>query len=81
MKTTMDRAGRVVVPKAIRDRLQLADGGEVEITEHDGVAEIRPATLGARVIDAADGPVVDPGESMPPLTDDVVRDTLDSVRR
>jgi AbrB family looped-hinge helix DNA binding protein len=33
MKTTLDRFGRVVVPKDIRDRLGLRPGMEVEIDE------------------------------------------------
>jgi len=34
MKTTLDRFGRVVVPKDIRDRLGLKPGAELEIDEH-----------------------------------------------
>ena len=33
MKTTVDRFGRIVVPKDIRDRLGLRPGAEVEIEE------------------------------------------------
>lgn len=32
MKTTIDRAGRVVIPAAIRDRIGLTAGTEIEIT-------------------------------------------------
>jgi AbrB family looped-hinge helix DNA binding protein len=35
MKTTLDRFGRVVVPKGIRDRLGLRPGVEVEIDEKE----------------------------------------------
>ena len=35
MKTTLDRFGRVVVPKEIRDRLGLKPGAEIEIDEHE----------------------------------------------
>ena len=37
MKTTIDRAGRLVIPRSLRDRIGLAGGGEVEI-ELDGAA-------------------------------------------
>ncbi len=37
MKTTIDRAGRLVIPRPLRDRIGLADGGEVEV-ELDGAA-------------------------------------------
>lgn len=35
MKTTIDRFGRVVVPKELRDRFGLQPGIELEIKEHD----------------------------------------------
>lgn len=37
MKSTIDRAGRLVIPRVLRDRIGLAQGGEVEI-ELDGAA-------------------------------------------
>jgi AbrB family looped-hinge helix DNA binding protein len=43
MKATIDRAGRLVIPRSLRDRIGLAGGGEVEI-ELDGAAiRIEPA--------------------------------------
>jgi AbrB family looped-hinge helix DNA binding protein len=35
MKTTIDRFGRLVVPKTIRERLGLRPGDEIEIEEQD----------------------------------------------
>lgn len=35
MKTTLDRFGRVIVPKGIRDRLGLVPGAEMTINEHE----------------------------------------------
>lgn len=37
MKTTIDQAGRLVIPRLLRDRIGLAGGGEVEL-ELDGAA-------------------------------------------
>jgi len=37
MRTTIDKAGRLVIPRRLRDRIGLANGGEVEI-ELDGAA-------------------------------------------
>jgi AbrB family looped-hinge helix DNA binding protein len=37
MRTTIDKAGRLVIPRALRDRIGLAGGGEVEL-ELDGAA-------------------------------------------
>ena len=81
MRITMDRSGRLVVPKAIRERLSLTHGGDVEISERDGVAEIRPATVEAELLETPLGVVISPKEPMPPLADDLVFETLDTVRR
>jgi len=35
MRTTIDRAGRVVIPAAIRERAGLTAGAELEVTEDD----------------------------------------------
>ncbi|MDQ2678368.1 MAG: AbrB/MazE/SpoVT family DNA-binding domain-containing protein [Actinomycetota bacterium] len=81
MRSTIDRAGRVVVPKRIREQLRLLDGGEVEITERDGVIEIVPVALDARIIDTSEGPVAVAPTGHDALTDDVVRRAIDTARR
>jgi AbrB family looped-hinge helix DNA binding protein len=47
MKTTIDKAGRVVIPAAIRERAGLSPGAELEIIE---------AELGIRLERVAAGP-------------------------
>ena len=42
MKTILDRFGRVVVPKEIRDRLGLNPGTEIEIDEHGNEVLLKP---------------------------------------
>lgn len=42
MKTTLDRFGRVVVPKDIRDRLGLRPGAEIEIEEKEYEIVLKP---------------------------------------
>jgi AbrB family looped-hinge helix DNA binding protein len=81
MKNAIDSAGRIVIPKAIRDRLGLHRGRKVEIRERDGHVEIEPASppmtllrKGRRLVAQAKG-------RMPPLTDDIVRETLERTRR
>lgn len=60
MKTTIDGAGRIVVPKALRDRLALAAGSEVEIElVGDGVL-LRPAAADSAIV-AEDGVLVHRG--------------------
>ncbi|OGW17714.1 MAG: hypothetical protein A2072_07655 [Nitrospirae bacterium GWC1_57_7] len=43
MKTTLDKFGRLVVPKDIRDRLGLRPGDEIEIEEHGREVVLKPA--------------------------------------
>ena len=42
MKTTLDRFGRLVVPKDIRDRLGLRPGSEIEIDEKENEVVLKP---------------------------------------
>lgn len=60
MKTTIDGAGRIVVPKALRDRLALLPGSEIEIdVVGDGVL-LRPATSPSAIV-VEDGVLVHRG--------------------
>lgn len=44
MRTTIDKAGRVVIPKEIRDQLELRAGTELEVlADADGVRLVRRA--------------------------------------
>lgn len=81
MRTTIDAAGRVVVPKALRDRAGLVAGQEIEITERDGRLEIEPASAAIRLERVAGRLVAVSDDDVPPLSDDVVRATLERVRR
>jgi len=44
MKSAIDSAGRVVIPKPLRERLGLDRGQVVEIREREGRIEIEPAS-------------------------------------
>ncbi len=50
MITTIDNAGRVVIPKALRDRAGLKPGSEVEIRQNDGVIEIAAPEPAGRLV-------------------------------
>lgn len=81
MNATIDTAGRVVIPKALRDGLGLTGGEELEISVRDGTILIEPKPVPVTLVETPDGPVAVPDRSLPPLTDDIVRDTLERVRR
>jgi AbrB family looped-hinge helix DNA binding protein len=80
MRTAIDSAGRVVIPKELRDRLGLRRGRPVEIRERDGRIEIEPAPTPMRLLRQRGGLVAVPDEKIPPLTDELVRDTLERTR-
>jgi AbrB family looped-hinge helix DNA binding protein len=81
MKTTIDAAGRIVVPKSIRQALALKPGQELEIRAGDGRLEIEIAATPISLKKRGKGLVAVPDEPLPPLTADEVRDTLERIRR
>ena len=80
MRTTIDAGGRVVIPKAVRERLGLRPGAEVEVVEADGRVEITPALEPIEVVEV-DGRLIARGDGLPVLTDDTVRETIERTRR
>ena len=81
MITTIDSAGRIVIPKATRSRLGLEAGRVVEIRERDGLLEIEPVATVMALKQRGRGLVAVPEEPLPPLTDAMVRATLEGTRR
>lgn len=70
-----------MVPKAMRERLQLLGGGAVDIFERDGSIEIVPVATEVEVVGGPGGPVAVAPTSVPPLTDDEVFAAIDQARR
>lgn len=81
MRSAIDAAGRLVIPKPLRERLGLSGGQVVEIREHDGRIEIEVAPTPMRLVGRRGKLVAVPRESLPPLTDEIVRATLERTRR
>lgn len=50
MRTTIDKAGRVVIPAGIRDRIGLAAGSAIEITTDEFGIRIERVAAGPRLI-------------------------------
>ena len=81
MKTTIDSAGRVVIPKAFRLRLGLTGGETLQIRELDGRLELELAPT-PMTLETRDGVLVAvPTEDLPELTDEDVRESLERSRR
>lgn len=82
MRTTIDSAGRIVIPKQLRSAAALEPGQELEITERDGRIEIERVSPAMTLVER-DGflaaEVAD--DQAPALTSDDVRDLLERTRR
>lgn len=81
MRTTIDKAGRIVVPKPMRDALGLTGGETVEISARDGRLEVDIAPVAMRLVDQDGAPVAIPAEPLPPLSAELVREVLERARR
>ncbi len=81
MRITIDSAGRVVLPKPIRDAAGLTGGQEVEVRLVGFVIEIEPIHPEVR-IRARPGklPVLEVDGDVKPVTDDDVRLALEAQR-
>jgi AbrB family looped-hinge helix DNA binding protein len=81
MRTTIDSAGRVVIPKPMRQELGLHGGQELEVSTRDGRIELDVPATPMR-LEERDGVVTAvPVAPLPALTGDVVRQTLEQTRR
>jgi AbrB family looped-hinge helix DNA binding protein len=81
MRTTIDGAGRIVVPKALRDAVGLTAGQAIEVSARDGKLEIEVAPTPMH-LESRSGHLVEvPEFELPELTAEMVRATLDQVRR
>jgi AbrB family looped-hinge helix DNA binding protein len=50
MRTTIDKAGRVVIPAGIRERAGLSPGAELEITEDETGVRIQRVAPGPKLV-------------------------------
>ena len=76
----MDAAGRLVLPKAVRERAQLAPGVPIEVRVVDGRVELEPAYARMQVEKRGGFWVAEPVQPLPVLTQDEVDATLDALR-
>jgi AbrB family looped-hinge helix DNA binding protein len=80
MKTTIDGAGRVVVPKALRQAIGLRPGSEVEMRVSDGHIEMEPAPLDVRTERRGGLLVAVPSAPVPTMAASTVDETVTSLR-
>lgn len=80
MRITIDRAGRIVIPKSAREVLGLERGGEVELSLAADRIEIAPAPRAVALRRGAHG-VLTSDLDLPEQGPDEVRDALERARR
>ena len=80
MRTTIDDAGRIVVPKRLRAALQLTGGDEVEITLEGERIELVPAPREVTLRKGPHGLLISDLD-LPSQGPDEVRDALERARR
>ena len=78
---TMDRAGRIVVPKALRAELADEPGQPLRAQVRDGRLEIEPQEVQAELVEVNGVFVIVPTEPVPVLTRDQVRSLMEDLRR
>lgn len=81
MKATLDAAGRILVPKALRLALGLKAGQPLEIRAGDGRLEIEIVPTPGQLKRRGKRVVTVPNAERPALTAEQVRDTLERIRR
>jgi AbrB family looped-hinge helix DNA binding protein len=81
MKSTMDSAGRLVIPKDIRREAGIRPGMPLDVRVREGRIEIEPAPLTVRLEKRGRFLIAVPEEQVPFLTSEDVEATRDKLRR
>ena len=83
----VDSKGRIVLPKEVRDRLNITPGTEVDIHEKDGKAVVEPEDNPEQIIGRMDQLIAEASserEEVKPIdegTDPIAKKHRDAVRR
>lgn len=81
MKTTMDRAGRLVIPKEVRRQAGLRPGVLLDVRWRDGRIELEPAPLPIKLVRRGHLVVAVPQVAVEPLTHETVEEVREALRQ
>ena len=81
MKTTIDPAGRLVIPKEIRREAGLRPGMPLDVRLREGRIEIEPAPLPVKLVRKGKLLVAVAARDVPALTSETVERTRRAIRR
>jgi AbrB family looped-hinge helix DNA binding protein len=79
--TAIDSSGRVLIPKRVRAQAALSPGTPLDASYDDGRIVLVPAAAPVRIQRRGRFFVATPVGERPPLTPDVVEDTVQRIRR
>lgn len=77
-KLKLDKLGRIVLPKAVRERLQVSAGDQFEMESSDDRITLRPVRGNAQLRKKRGVWVFQSGE---PLSEATVQQTIEQIRR
>jgi AbrB family looped-hinge helix DNA binding protein len=77
MQVRIDNAGRIVLPKTVRDKLQLTGGDSLTLEQRGNTVTLSPAAEHAAMFKKNGMWIFRTGQ---PLSNETVRQTLDKVR-
>ena len=80
IETTIDGAGRIVIPKEVRREAGIQAAMAVQVRCHDGRIEIEPAPISVTLTRRGRLLIAQPPKLTPPLSSKTVEGTLDAVR-
>ena len=80
MITTMDAAGRLVIPSEIRREAALEPGTPLDVRWHDGRIEIEPQPLSVKLVREGELLVAKPAAKVPALRTETVERTRRQLR-
>ena len=78
MEVAIDRSGRVVIPKPLRDQLGFSPDRPLEAEVVDGRLELSVPYEPAKLVEGPNGPSI--AATGTPIDDEDVRRTLEAVR-
>jgi AbrB family looped-hinge helix DNA binding protein len=78
--TTMDEAGRIVLPRKVREEAQLQPGAELRVTVRDGRVEIEPEPVEIKIVRRGPVSVAVAMSPVPPITHEMVQRMIDEDR-
>jgi AbrB family looped-hinge helix DNA binding protein len=78
MHVTIDSAGRIVVPKPLRDELGLEPGTQLALERHGNTLQLTAPDAESEIVEGPNGPVIRARGNV--ITDEHVREALDAIR-